>query len=95
MEYILCRVVESSCLLTHNIAPHISWHDLPCHKTMRKYEDFERMAVSLFPPRKFSIRTGSVIVHNIFAYFTWSLSASQVYMIKERCWFSLIDFFVE
>ena len=31
---------------------------------------------------------GSVIVHNIFAYFTLSLSAAQVYMIKERCWFS-------
>ena len=38
---------------------------------------------------------GSVIVHNIFAYFTLSLSASQVYMIKERCWFSQIDFFIE
>ena len=41
MEYILCRVVESSCLLTHNIAPHISSHDPPYHKTMKKYEDFE------------------------------------------------------
>ena len=26
-EWILCRVVESSCLPTHNIVPHISWHD--------------------------------------------------------------------
>ena len=38
---------------------------------------------------------GSVIVHNIFAYFTLSLSAAHVYMIKERCWFSQIDSFVE
>ena len=38
---------------------------------------------------------GSVIVHNIFAYLALSLSASQVYMIQERCWFSQIDFFVE
>ena len=38
---------------------------------------------------------GSVIVHNVFAYFTLFLSASQVYMIKERSWFSQIDFFVE
>ena len=40
-------------------------------------------------------KLGSVIVHNISAYFTLSLSATQVYMIKERCWFSQIDFFVE
>ena len=38
---------------------------------------------------------GSVIVNNIFAYFTLSLSAVQVYMIKERSWFSQIDFFIE
>ena len=31
---------------------------------------------------------GSVIVNNISAYFTLSLSAAQVFMIKERCWFS-------
>ena len=43
MELILCRVVESSCLPTHNIVPHISWHVQPCHKTMKKYEDFEGM----------------------------------------------------
>ena len=47
----------SSCWLTHNIAPHISLHDPPYHKTMKKYEDFEGMAVSLFSPRKFAIRT--------------------------------------
>ena len=38
---------------------------------------------------------GSVIVHSVFAYFTLSLSSAQVYMIKERCWFSQIDFFIE
>ena len=31
----------------------------------------------------------------MFAYFAMSLSASQVYMIQERCWFSQIDFFIE
>ena len=30
---------------------------------------------------------GSVIVYNIFAYFTLSLNTPQVHMIKERCWF--------
>ena len=47
MEWILCRIVASSCLPTHNIAPQISVHDQPCHKTMKKYEDFERMVISL------------------------------------------------
>ena len=57
MVWILCRVVVSSCLPTHNIVPRISLHDQPYHKTTMKYEDFEGMAVSLFPPRKFAIRT--------------------------------------
>ena len=38
---------------------------------------------------------GSVTVNNILAYFTLSLSATQVYMIKERCGFSQINFFIE
>ena len=41
MEWILCRVVVSSCWVTHNIVPHISLHDQPYHMTMKKYEDFE------------------------------------------------------
>ena len=53
----LCIVDESSCWLTHNIAPHTSLHDQSCHKTMKKYEDFEGMVVSLLHPGKFSIRT--------------------------------------
>ena len=58
MEYILCRVVESSCLLTHHIAPQISAHDLPYHKTMKKYENSQGMEVFQFSPRKFVIQTG-------------------------------------
>ena len=54
---ILCRVVESSCLPTHNIVPHISLHDETCHKTIKKYEDFEGMITSLLLPQKFAIRT--------------------------------------
>ena len=38
---------------------------------------------------------GSVIVHNIFAYFAFSLRTSHVYMVKEWCWFSQIKFFIE
>ena len=57
MQLILCRVVESSCLQTHNIVPHISWHDLPYHRTTKRYEDFEGMVIFLLPPQKFAIRT--------------------------------------
>ena len=49
MELILCRVVESSCLLTHNIAPHISSHDLPYRKTTKKYENSQSMEVFSVP----------------------------------------------
>ena len=52
---------------------------------MKKYEDFPSMVIFQFSPRKY----------NILTYFTLSLSASQVYMIWERCWFSQIDFFIE
>ena len=57
MELMLCRVVESSCLPTHNIVPHISLHDLPCRRTTKKYEDFPSVVVFQFLPRKFVIQT--------------------------------------
>ena len=84
----------SSCLPTHNVVPHISLHDKPCHKTMMKYEDFEGTEGFLSRCNS-QFEHDSVNVHNIFHDFTMSLSAAQVYMIKERCWFSQIDFFVE
>ena len=57
MRLILCRVVVSSCLPTHKIVPRISLHDQPYHKTMKKYEDFEGIVISLLSPRKVAIRT--------------------------------------
>ena len=57
MELILCRVVGSSCLLTHSIVPHISLHDQPCHKTMQKYDGFKGMVFFQFHPLKFAIQT--------------------------------------
>ena len=36
---------------------------------------------------------GSVIVHNIFVYFTLSLSAAPKHMVKERCRLSQINVF--
>ena len=49
MELILCRVVDSSCLLTHNIVPHISWHDT--------YSDFPSIIIFRLLLRKFWIQT--------------------------------------
>ena len=57
MEWILCKVAGSSCLPIHNIVPHTSLHDSPYHKTMKKYDDFEGMVISLLTPRNFAIRT--------------------------------------
>ena len=57
MVLILCRVVESSCLPTHNIVPHICWHDPPCHKTTKRYTDFQSMVVFQLLLRKFWIQT--------------------------------------
>ena len=42
-EWIPCRVVASSCWPTHDIVHHISWHDLPYRRTVKKYEDFPSM----------------------------------------------------
>ena len=61
---------------------------------MKKYEDFEGMVVSLILPQKFAIQTCFCDCLQ-YLYLFHCLSASQVYMIKERCCFSQIDFFVE
>ena len=90
---ILCRVVESSCLPMHNIVPHISWHDLPGRRTTKRYTDFPSMVIFQLLLRKFWIQTWFNIVNNIFAFSHWN--THQVFMIKERCWFSQINFFVE
>ena len=57
MELKFCRVVESSCLPIHNIAPYISSHDLPYHKTIKRYENSQGIEVFQFTPRKFTIQT--------------------------------------
>ena len=91
MEWILCRVAESSCLPTHNIVPHTSLHDQPCHKTTKNMKILREWKLFCSLRGNSRFEHGSVIVHNIFAYFTLSLSAAQVHMIKERCWFSQIN----
>ena len=74
----------SPCWLTHNIAPHISWHDLPYHKTTKKYSDFPSLVVFFrCSCEESGFEHGSVTVNNIFACFTLSMRTSQVYMIKD------------
>ena len=96
MELILCRVVVS-CSPTRNIVPHTSLHDQPCHKTMKKCEDFEGMVISLLTPRKFAIRTCFCNCPQYLCLFgiVFECSPAQIYMIQERCWFSQIDFFIK
>ena len=83
MELLLCRVVESFCLPTHNIVPHISWHDLPCHGTTKRYTDFPSMVIFRLFLRKFWIQTWFCYCQQYLAYSTLSLSASQVFMIED------------
>ena len=95
MELILCRVVESSCLPTHNIVPHVSWHDLPCHRTTKKYADFPIMVISQLLLRKFWIQAWFCLCQQYLCLLHIAFECIQVYMIEERCWFSQINLFVE
>ena len=70
----LCRVVESFCSPIHNIVPHISGNDLSCHRTTKKYADSQIMVIFCCSCGNSGLKHGSVIVNNIFAYFTLSLS---------------------
>ena len=94
MELTLRRVVESSCLPTHNIVPHISWHDLPYHRTMKKYENSQSVVNFHLLLRKFWIQTWFCfcqqylcLFHIVFEYIPGTH--------EERCWFSQINFFIE
>ena len=51
------KLLSCFCSPTHNIAPHISWHDLPCHRTTLRYEHSQSLEVFQFLPRKFAIQT--------------------------------------
>ena len=67
------------------ISPRISLHDLPCHRT-RKISFLANFSCS--PGRNPWFEYTSVIIHNILASLTFSLSATQINMVKEWCWFS-------
>ena len=50
-------IVESFYSQVRNIFPHISWHDLPGHRTMKRYSDFPSMVIFQLLLRKFWIQT--------------------------------------
>ena len=83
----LCTIVELICLQVRNICPHISLHDLPYHRTKMK------CLLRFFWIRQFfhssswhpGFKQISVLVHNILADLTLSLSATQIYMVKKWC----------
>ena len=82
-------------LPTHNIAPHISLHDLPYQKTMKKYEDFEGMKVFQFHPLKFAIRTWFCnctqflcLLHTVFEYIPGIHDQGKMLVLPSQllCW---------
>ena len=62
------------------------------HEEMRRFSEHDNFSGLSHGTSRF--KHGSVIVNNILAYFTSPLTTPQVLMIKERCWFSQINFFV-
>ena len=77
MELILCRVVESLCLFanskylsTHFLAWPSMWYD---HEEIRRFSEYGNFSVA--PAEILDSNMVSVIINNIFAYFTLSLSA--------------------
>ena len=58
---------------------------------MRRFSEHGNFSVA--PAEILDSKHGSVIVNNIFAYLTFSLSATQVNKVKEWCWFSQFNVF--
>ena len=96
MKWRLCTTVGLCCSLIHNSVPHTFRHDFPCRKKQhRNLQCFRARWFFRCSCGNSGLEHGSAIVHNIFACFTLSVSATQENMIKERCWFSQINFFIE
>ena len=83
----LCIIVALFCLPTHNVFPRTSLHHLPCLGTMKKYlrPISRQLLFFLSFSRNLGSKYISAIVYNIFAYFTFSLSATQRNVVQECC----------
>ena len=81
----LCITVELFCSPVRNIFPRISLHGLPKRKTLRKClrQVSQNKVAFCSSSRDSGFEHAPVIVHNIFASLTFSLSATQINMVKE------------
>ena len=94
-ELRLCTVAELFYQPACYTAPHISLHDLPYRRTMLRclHQLSPNKVIFLLVLWRSWIRTYFLIVDNIFVCFELPLSAHQVDVVKEWCWFSQIDLF--
>ena len=99
----LCVIVELFYSPVRNIFPRISLHDLTCmsqdHEETDSASGFSLCPLFLVifnsPSRSPWYEHILVIIHNIFANLAFSLSATQINMVKQWCWFSQINVFQE
>ena len=97
----VCIIAQLFYSQIRNIFPRISLHDLPCHKTMKISFRHQGSPWLLFltifcsTSRNPWFEHTFVINHNILAYLTFSLSATQINMVEGCCWFSQINVFHE
>ena len=68
-------------------------HVLPCRRTTLPSlrEVFPSLAIFQLFQQKFVIRTFFVFLNNIVVRFAFTLSASLIHVVTERCWFSKIN----
>ena len=97
---VLCGVVESSCLPTQSIVPHISWHDPPFCRTTKNYGDFPSMVIFQFSPRKFVIQQWfcdcqqyPCLFHTVFEYIPGLHNQGKMSVLPNQLLYSLLSTF--
>ena len=84
------------CLPVHNIFQLTFSHVLPYHRTTRSFlrEVSPILAIFQLLQQRFAIQTFSVFIKKSFVGFAFTLSASQIYVVKKWCWFINIHIFI-
>ena len=97
MELRLCKTVELFCSSVRNIAPHISLHDLPHHRTMKKclrQVSLSRV-VFLLLPRRFWIQTYFPNYPQYLCFFDKLVDCNRKKRGQGTMWVEQIDFIHE
>ena len=92
----LRQVTLSFCLPARNLSQRIFEHVLPCRRISQPSlrEAFPTLVIFLLLQQKFRDSKMSLLcIGNNFVRFAFTLSKSQVYMIKKWCWFVKINDF--